>query len=271
MAMRTVGGSAGGSVAVVATVSASRSIAAARRGQSSTTPNAKHATGIATRARPSTAPLPSASADPTGPASSVHSPRAKIAPSTKRQTAKRSARCPASWRPAAARDRTTTPGSGLVTFFFCGARRELDFREVLLERDEDPRRVLVAGIPRKLTPPPRATRGILQPRRVAGEDGGRPDVTRRAFGSERSDADDREEGERPGERREELGQRTQTSITTGMTAGRRLVRSLMNLPSDRRAWRRRVSKSMAPSSVASRSEASTAAFASSSRSSASGA
>jgi hypothetical protein len=35
-----------------------------------------------------------------------------------------------------------------VTFFFCGARRELDFREVLLERDEDPRRVLVAGIAR---------------------------------------------------------------------------------------------------------------------------
>ena len=60
-------------------------------------------------------------------------------------------------------------------------------------------------------------------------------------------------------------------MTTGMIAGRRLVRSLMNLPSERRAWRRRVSKSVAPSSAASCSEARTAAFASSSSSSASGA
>ena len=40
-------------------------------------------------------------------------------------------------------------------------------------------------------------------------------------------------------------------MTTGMIAGRRRVRSLMNLPSDRRAWRRMVSKSVAPSSAAS--------------------
>ena len=60
-------------------------------------------------------------------------------------------------------------------------------------------------------------------------------------------------------------------MTTGITAGRRFVRSLMNLPSDRRQWRRRVSKSVAPSSAAAWSEASTAAFASSSSSSASGA
>ena len=40
-------------------------------------------------------------------------------------------------------------------------------------------------------------------------------------------------------------------MTTGMIAGRRRVRSLMNLPSERRAWRRIVSKSVAPSSAAS--------------------
>jgi len=39
------------------------------------------------------------------------------------------------------------PGSALATFFFWGVRRVVDLREVLLARDEDPRRVLVAGIP----------------------------------------------------------------------------------------------------------------------------
>jgi hypothetical protein len=47
----------------------------------------------------------------------------------------------------------TIPGSGLATFL-AGARREdvlrVDvLRELLLERDEDPRRVFVAGIPRR--------------------------------------------------------------------------------------------------------------------------
>ncbi len=91
MAMRTVGTSGRTSLSP-STVSASGSTAAERRGQSSTTPKAKQATGTATRARPRTAPVPSASADPTGPARSVHSPRAKIAPSTNRHTANRSAR-----------------------------------------------------------------------------------------------------------------------------------------------------------------------------------
>ena len=49
----------------------------------------------------------------------------------------------------------------------------------------------------------------------------------------------------------------QTSMTTGMTAGRRRVRSSMNRPSDLRAWRRMVSKSVAPSSAASAIDAST--------------
>jgi hypothetical protein len=47
----------------------------------------------------------------------------------------------------------TIPGSGLVTFFLAGARRvpeERDvLREELLDRDEEPRRVFVAGIPRR--------------------------------------------------------------------------------------------------------------------------
>ena len=95
MAMRTVGGSAGTASSATRRESrsaASGSITCARRGQSSTTPKAKDATGTATRARPRTAPVPSASAEPTGPASSVHSPRAKIAPNTNRHTANRSAR-----------------------------------------------------------------------------------------------------------------------------------------------------------------------------------
>ena len=123
----------------------------ARRGQSSTTPKAKQATGIATRARPSTAPLPSASADPTGPASSVHSPRAKIAPNTNRHTAKRSARCPANCRPAASRDRATTPGSTGAAFARDAVVLRAGLRVVVFffDRDEDPRRVLVAGIPRR--------------------------------------------------------------------------------------------------------------------------
>jgi hypothetical protein len=53
----------------------------------------------------------------------------------------------------------TIPGSGLVTFFLAGARRVEALRveplrvealrELLFARDEDPRRVLVAGIPRR--------------------------------------------------------------------------------------------------------------------------
>jgi mRNA degradation ribonuclease J1/J2 len=39
-------------------------------------------------------------------------------------------------------------------------------------------------------------------------------------------------------------------MTTGITIGRRRVRSSMNLPSERRAWRRSVSRSNAPSAIA---------------------
>ncbi len=79
------------------------------------------------------------------------------------------------------------------------------------------------------------------------------------------------ESDRPAGTPRSLDREGQTSMTTGMIAGRRLVRSLMNLPRERRQWRRRVSKSVAPSSAASLSDASTAALASSSSSSASGA
>ena len=148
MAMRTVGRSAGASS--TSTVSASGSAAGARRGQSRSTPKAKHATGTATRARPMAAPAPSASPLPTGPARSVHSPRAKIAPTTNRPTASTSARCPASCRPAASRPRANIEGSAAATFRRAVvALRELRFRrfEVFERADARPRRVLVAGIP----------------------------------------------------------------------------------------------------------------------------
>ena len=48
-----------------------------------------------------------------------------------------------------------------------------------------------------------------------------------------------------------------------MIAGRRRVRALMNRPSARRAWRRSVSKSVAPSAAASAIDARTASLASS--------
>ena len=151
MAMRTVGASAGVPSSVRSmVVSSSDWSTPARRGHSRTTPKAKHATGTATRARPSTAPVPSASAEPTGPASSVHRPRAKIAPSTNRHTASRSARWPASCRPAASRDRATIPGSAGAAFardvvVLRGAGLRAGF---FLDRDVERRRVVVAGIPR---------------------------------------------------------------------------------------------------------------------------
>ena len=60
-------------------------------------------------------------------------------------------------------------------------------------------------------------------------------------------------------------------MTTGITIGRRLVRSSMNRPSERRACRRSVSRSSAPSAIAPSIAVETACFASSMRSSASGA
>ena len=65
--------------------------------------------------------------------------------------------------------------------------------------------------------------------------------------------------------------RAQTSMTTGMTAGRRLVRSLMNLPSDRRRGGGASRSRWRPRRPPPASDARTAAFASSSSSSASGA
>src|SRR5205823_1085054 len=63
----------------------------------------------------------------------------------------------------------------------------------------------------------------------------------------------------------------QTSMTTGMTAGRRRVRSSMKRANDFRQWRRIVSKSVAPSPAACAIDSRTTSLASSIRSSASGA
>ena len=57
--------------------------------------------------------------------------------------------------------------------------------------------------------------------------------------------------------------RTQTSMTTGMTCGRRRVRSSMKRASDLRQWRRIVSKSVAPSPAAFAIESRTTCLASS--------
>ncbi len=149
MAIRTVGSSLGASSR---SSPVSGSTSSRVRGQSSSTPNAKQATGTATRARPSTAPVPSASPDPTGPARSVHSPSAKIAPATNSTTARTSPRCPANCRPAASRPRARTPGSTGAAF----ARAVVVFRAegfravFFLDRDDARRRrVLVAGIPER--------------------------------------------------------------------------------------------------------------------------
>ena len=77
MAMRTVGGP-GRASSPSRSASASGVDAPARPEQHH--PNAKHATGTATRARPRTAPVPSASAEPTGPASVGPQPEGEDGP-----------------------------------------------------------------------------------------------------------------------------------------------------------------------------------------------
>ena len=121
-----------------------------RCGHSSTTAKAMHATGIATRARPSTAPVPSASASPTGPARSVQRPRAQSTPTTTRPTAAASARWPASCREAAARPLASAPGllrsaTGPRRATGSGERFRVGF--LALERERPLPRVLVAGMP----------------------------------------------------------------------------------------------------------------------------
>ena len=262
MAIRIIGTSVGAPVAVLAASSGSspsasaRSLAANRCGHNRSTAKAKQAIGTATLPRPKIAPVPSASPDPTGPARSEVSPRVHSTPSTISAIAATSPQWPSSWRPAAARLRATIPGSRRRAAGTSGGRLPLRRHcGRLVAWGATPRRG--RRHPRTLTLVTRATAASCVPSRPPTAVGARlpphagPDrLPRRPGAAERRD---------------------QTSITTGMMAGRRRVRSLMNLPSERRAWRRRVSKSMAPSSAASWSDARTAAFASSSSSSASGA
>ena len=219
MAMRTVGRSVG-AVAVDLGVVVGVGVDGRRparpeqhaRRRRSTRPGPRPGPGRARRRCRRPAPMP------TGPARSVHSPRAKMAPDARTGTppARRPGARPAGARPPpgpgparpARRPARASPRSTA-----CGppaSGRLLGFERA----DARPRRVLVAGIPATLTPPPPPTTASRSTRRRAGR-------------------------------------AAQTSMTTGMTAGRRRVRSLMNLPSERRAWRRSVSKSVAPSSAAS--------------------
>ncbi len=153
MAMRTVGTSvATGTVSTSSPSMSSCSRAASRWGQRRSTANAKHAIGTATRPRPKIAPVASARPDPTGPARSDVSPRVHNTPSTISATAPTSPQWPSSWRPAAARLRATTPGSGETARELdraAGLRFGADFRDGfrLPARVEARRLVVVAGMP----------------------------------------------------------------------------------------------------------------------------
>ena len=104
-------------------------------------------------------------------------------------------------------------------------------------------------------------------RNRTGKHGVAPRVGARAAGPQRSE--DRRTGSRGD--RTPCGSADQTSMTTGTIIGRRLVRSLMNLPAAGARRAASVSKSVAPFGDASLTASRTASRASSRRSSASGA
>ena len=162
MAMRTVGRSAGASSASTVSASGRRPAPAAARAarprRRSTPPGSPPGPARARRRCRRPAPSPPARRDRST-ARGRRSPRA-----TNRHTARTSARCPASWRPAASRARETHPRLGpAATFRRDGAGPAGAGLPAIRglragRRATTPR--LGRGHPRKLTPPPPAHNSI---------------------------------------------------------------------------------------------------------------